>query len=677
MSVQYLYQLTWTGVILGVSLFLAGHYSHRFFSSWIIAYFFFFITAGLDIVSWVFGRTSFLALTAAAVAILTMSLSCYFLIEVGSVVRQHSHPRKLAIGFSIAAFGTGLAILMNSRSHVFALVPVMVLTSACLVHVGIAFFSIVPSAGWRSIAWWLGIGFIAKGLWFFTYPIGMNSPLENLVYWMDGTIQIFISLVMIVYLLERRTNEFQMLIDSNPKHAFYMVDPTGLIQSWNKSAQALTGFEPKDVIGKPLSLLGVSAEGQRNLDKVIEHDPSDGPQEVDCWQRRKNGRHYWAETTLSPVEHAPGVHCGWAVLTRDMTERMELETERNRLGKVVEQSEESIVIADPDGTIRYTNPAFEKITERQHLIGSPIWKIVNDETALEIQRTVERGSSWKGRIQTARFDQAPLIENAGLSPIRDAGGRITNLVMLLHDTTRETELQEQLRHAQKMEDIGRLAGGVAHDFGNLLQIIICYNHMLKINQRSDQVLQNSCKTISRAANRGKVLIQQLLSFSRKKTPEVVLLDLNSAVSQLVSMLRRLVDKQISLITRLAETPVVVKIDPGLFDQVLLNLINNAQHAIPSVGQIIIEVRTVLKEDETSAVLSVHDNGIGMDTKTKEKIFKPFFTTKPASIGTGLGLSIVAEIVREANGIIEVESELGKGTSFHISLPMQSQKASTN
>jgi PAS domain S-box-containing protein len=247
------------------------------------------------------------------------------------------------------------------------------------------------------------------------------------------------------------------------------------------------------------------------------------------------------------------------------------------------------------------------------------------------------------------------------------------------DITERQRLEQQLFQAQKMEAVGRLAGGVAHDFNNWLTPIIGYSQLLLHSMEPNDPHRREVEEIGRAGERASALASQLLAFSRKQVLQPVVVNLNEMVARMETMLRRVIAKDISLVTQLATSLDRIKADQGQIEQVLLNLALNARDAMPQGGELRIETSNVeiLEEPSTGrlglskgrfVVLTVSDTGCGMDAETQSHIFEPFFTTKQRGKGTGLGLSTVYGIVRQSGGSIQVQSEVGKGTTFAIHFP---------
>ena len=265
------------------------------------------------------------------------------------------------------------------------------------------------------------------------------------------------------------------------------------------------------------------------------------------------------------------------------------------------------------------------------------------------------------------------------APLRDAAGRIRGTIAIDSDVTERKLLEEQFRQSQKLEAVGRLAGGVAHDFNNLLTVIMGYTEMLIQEAQGAPNLLDYAQEIQYAATRAGGLTAQLLAFSRRQISQPRIIDLNEVVSHSMKMLRRLIGEDIEISTHLDAHLGRVKADPVHIDQVIMNLVVNARDAMSGGGKLTIETanaaldadyagRHIGVEPGRYCMLAVSDTGVGMDAATRSRLFEPFFTTKEAGKGTGLGLSIVYGIVKQNGGEIMVYSEPGQGTTFKIYFP---------
>jgi PAS domain S-box-containing protein len=369
----------------------------------------------------------------------------------------------------------------------------------------------------------------------------------------------------------------------------------------------------------------------------------------------------------------------------DVTERRRADAERERLLTAIEQAGEGVLVTDPEGVIQYVNPAFEADSgyTRAEILGKNPRLLKSgrhDEGFYRgLWETVSAGRTWQSHIVNRRKDGTLYTQEATISPVRDAGGRIMSYVAVTRDITEHLRLAEQLRQAQKMEAVGRLAGGVAHDFNNLLTVINGLAELAAADLDSCHPLVPRLQGILDAGTRAARLTQQLLAFARKQVVAPRALDLNEAIGAVQGMLRRLIGEDIELVWKPGADVWRVYLDPGQVDQVLANLLVNARDAIPGAGTVTVETGTAVLDRAWCeahpgaapgeyAVLTVSDTGEGMDRETLTHIFEPFFTTKGPGRGTGLGLATVYGIVQQAGGAIYAYSEPGQGTTFRIYLP---------
>ena len=367
------------------------------------------------------------------------------------------------------------------------------------------------------------------------------------------------------------------------------------------------------------------------------------------------------------------------------------EADLRRLATAIEQSADSIVVTDAQAVIQYVNPAFEAVTgyRREEAIGQNprILQSGRQDAAFyrQMWTALAAGQPWKGRLVNRRKDGTLYTEEAVISPVVDVQGRIANYVAVKRDVSEQLRLSAQLLQAQKMDSIGRLAGGVAHDFNNMLGVILGRTGMALEQIPPTAPLHADLEEIQRAAERSADLTRQLLAFARKQTVAPRILRLNDTIAGMLQMLKRLIGENIELAWRPQAELWPVRIDPAQIDQILANLCVNARDAIPGIGQIVIETGNEVVDQKSCAEhagfapgeyawLTVSDNGCGMAPETLAHIFEPFFTTKSIGEGTGLGLATVYGIVKQNHGYISVTSRPGLGTRFKIYLPRHADKA---
>jgi PAS domain S-box-containing protein len=358
---------------------------------------------------------------------------------------------------------------------------------------------------------------------------------------------------------------------------------------------------------------------------------------------------------------------------------------------------DGVVVTDTQGRIQFMNPVASRLVGRtaQECIGRPFEEVV----ALERPAEGTEGSSGEAVASIVSAGGEKTHVEATSSPLLDETGSEGGTVRVFRDISQRIaseralqESREQLRHAQKMEAVGRLSGGIAHDFNNLLTVILGYTRILSEELQGEslpnaETLAHDVEGIQKAARRSVSLTRQLLAFSRRQVLNPTRVNINESVRDLEKMLRRLITERVRLNLNLRADPGEIYVDPGQLEQVLMNLVVNARDAMDGGGRITIRTynfeldaprTTVAGRAEAGewVCIEVRDSGCGMDAATREKIFDPFFTTKEAGVGTGLGLSTVYGIVRQTSGHIEVDSAPGEGTTFRILLPPHDGAAET-
>lgn len=404
----------------------------------------------------------------------------------------------------------------------------------------------------------------------------------------------------------------------------------------------------------------------------------------------KDGSTVWLENRVKAIRDTSGSIIGLHGVSRDISKRKRAEADSERLLAAIEQAAETVVIADAEGNIQYTNPAFEQITgySREEAIGENpriLKSGEHDETFYrQMWQTITAGDTWRGRIINRKKDGTFYTEEASISPVLDRAGEVVNFVAVKRDITDEIRMEEKLRQAQKMESIGTLAGGIAHDFNNILFPMVGYAEMLKLDLPADSPLHGHVDEILHAALRSKDLVKQILEFSRQGDQDIKPIKLQPIVKEATKLLRSSIPTIIDIQQDIDPGCGVVVADPTQIHQVVLNLATNAYHAMENTGgRLNVNLKQVRLESDQSllsklvpgeyALLTVADTGIGIEKDIMDKILDPYFTTKETGKGTGLGLSVVQGIVKSCNGDIRIYSEPGKGTEIQVYLPIMDRK----
>jgi PAS domain S-box-containing protein len=467
-------------------------------------------------------------------------------------------------------------------------------------------------------------------------------------------------------------------------------DTRGTILSWNRSAQTMFGYTRAEIVGQPLTRLMPERHRAALARDLAQHAATEQPRITGRTEReglRKDGSEFLIDLALSSWRTDDGLF--FSAIIRDITERKgaerALRESEERFRELFEHAALGVYRTAPDGRILLANPAlvrmlgyerFEELAARD-LEESGFGP---DTPRSRFKAGIEREGQVTGLQATwRRRDGSLIFVRESSKVIRDDEGRVRYYEGTVEDITERRSLEEQLRQSQKMDAIGRLAGGVAHDFNNLLTAILGYGALIGHALPEGDPARERADEIVKAATRAATLTRQLLTLSRGQVLEPTLLNLNVVVADMEEMLRRLIGEDLEVVTSFDPALGFVKADAGQMEQVVLNLAINARDAMPQGGRLTIETAGVqLDHTYTRAhvgvtpgayvMLAVSDTGCGMDTEIQSHIFEPFFTTKEPGRGTGLGLATVYGIVKQSGGAIGVYSEVGRGSTFRIYLP---------
>jgi PAS domain S-box-containing protein len=492
--------------------------------------------------------------------------------------------------------------------------------------------------------------------------------------------------------LRESEEKFRLTFSSSPDAVNINRLRDGFYVDINDGFTQLTGFTREDVSDKT------------SLDVHIWNDPEDRKRMVQELQkkgfcdnleavfRRKDGSLTTALMSARVISLKNEPHI--ISITRDISERKQAEAERERLLLAIEQADEIVVITDNSGSIQYVNPAFEKITgysageaigENPRLIKSG----QNDEASYKnLWDTIFAGNPWTGRLLNKRKDGAAYTAECSISPVKDKNGNVINFVSISRDITNDLELERRISQAQKMESIGNLAGGIAHDFNNLLFPIIGMSELLleDLPHRSQEY--EHVQQILKAGMRGSDLVKQILAFSRQSEHKLIPVRPRQVLKEVMKLIRSTIPSYIEIEENIQSDCGFIMADPTEIHQVAMNILTNAFHAVEAKGgKIEVILKEVTLEADTFpdslpgpgryALLSITDTGHGISPGFINKIFEPYFTTKEQGKGTGIGLSVAYGIIRNIKGEIKVYSEVGKGTTFNIYLPLMEKSSDTD
>jgi PAS domain S-box-containing protein len=467
--------------------------------------------------------------------------------------------------------------------------------------------------------------------------------------------------------------------------AIVVIDPDFRVCAWNNAAEHMFGWTAEEVMGQELPTVpeSVRSKAREDRDRLLRGEALS----VETIARRKDGTIIDLNVSGAPMRDAEGKYARCVTVFTDITERKraqrELREAYETLATTLRTSPIALLTVDLEGNVTAWNQASERLFgwTAEEVLGRPLPIIPGDPDAVHrsVQERVRQGEMRVNtELKRQRKDGTLLDVSFSMAPFLDASGQIKGALAAYIDLTERKQLEAQLLQSQKLESIGRLAGGVAHDFNNLLTVINGYIELLLNRGEMAGTAHEWLQEVRKAGEQASSLTRRLLAFSRRQVLQPSVFSLNDVVNDMKEMLQRLLGEDVELITELHSALWNVKADRGQFQQVIMNLAVNARDAMPGGGKLTITTANfetsstpdgkASGESEPQVVLTVMDTGCGMDEETLRRIFEPFFTTKEAGRGTGLGLSTVWGIVNQSGGQLKVQSEPGKGTTFRVWLP---------
>ena len=495
---------------------------------------------------------------------------------------------------------------------------------------------------------------------------------------------------------------YRLLIEAVTDYAIYLLDPSGIITTWNPGAERIKGYTAHEIIGQHFSRFYTEEDRKLGLPaRALQTAEREGKFEAEGWRVRKDGSRFWAYIIIDPIRAPSGEIIGFAKITRDLTERKVAE-------QVLRQSEEqfrllvqgvsdyAIYMLDTDGRVTNWNLGAQRIKgyAPDEIVGQHFSRFYTDEDraagvpeeALETAKKVGRfeREGWRVRKDGTRFWAHVIID-----AIRDEGGDVIGYAKITRDITERKESQEKLEKArefslqsQKLEAIGQLTGGIAHDFNNLLSAVLGSLELLRKRLPDDPRAVALLENAAQGAQRGTTLTKRMLAFARNYELKKEVTGVPELVRGMTELLQRSVGPSYSVETRFPLALKPVEVDANQLELALLNLSLNARDAMPDGGDIILSAR----EERIAAAnrpgleagqyirISVIDTGDGMDEETLRRAAEPFFTTKGVGKGTGLGLSMVHGFAEQSGGRLILYSQKGSGTTAELWLPVAKTSA---
>jgi PAS domain S-box-containing protein len=448
------------------------------------------------------------------------------------------------------------------------------------------------------------------------------------------------------------------------------LDLDGRFMEWNSAAERIFGFRRDEVIGEDFRGLIVPEAGRRDVEHTWEALMRGATEKGYMTENvTKEGRAILCEWSNTPIRDSDGKITGISSLCEDITEKRRAAREIENLAAFPRYNPNPVMQFSEEGELVYCNESAE---EMAHSLGKgKVTEILPTDVAAAVKECLQSGG-----VQVKRDTK---IGGRSIAWAFFPIPAIRCVHCYASDVTERLNLEQQLRQSQKMQSVGQLAAGVAHDFNNVLTIIQGHSELVKMGEKLSKSGTDSMDQIKMASERAAKLTQQLLTFGRKQFMQMELMDLNEIIQQVTQMLRRVLGENVSLRSNLAAKLPAIEADATMMEQVIMNLSVNARDAMPGGGSLTIGTVPVLvskvyvernpeAREGTFVCLSVSDNGTGIEPDKLNKLFEPFFTTKEVGKGTGLGLATVYGIVKQHQGWIEVESELGKGSVFKVFLP---------
>ena len=487
---------------------------------------------------------------------------------------------------------------------------------------------------------------------------------------------------------------YELLVQSVVDYAIYMLDPEGVITSWNGGARQIKGYEADDVLGRHFSMFyteedRLAGAPQQALAKAAEEGRFNG----EGWRLRRDGSAFRALVAIDAIHGEDGNLIGFAKVTRDVTDRWaaqaRLEESERRYRLFVEGVPDyALCMLDTEGRIRHWNAGARRINgyDAEDILGAPLADLFVPEFGErgEVDRILGLAATigiYEGDHRNMRKGGESFLAHIQLRALRDEDQVLHGYVYIVRDISEqratENELEEmraQLLQSQKLDALGQLTGGVAHDFNNILQALTSGLEIAQLqlrrghNDAADQQIDNAMRSVERAMH----LTRRLLGFARRQPLMPSCIDVNGLIASMSELLERTVGTRIRIEHDLSPTKLHVMCDASQLETALLNLAINGRDAMPDGGVLKISVQAVpvASPGEPGLVaLAVEDNGIGMTQEMAARAFDPFFTTKPMGQGTGLGLSMIHGFAKQSRGSVTLRSRLGVGTRVEIRLPI--------
>lgn len=468
----------------------------------------------------------------------------------------------------------------------------------------------------------------------------------------------------------------------------FMTDVKGNITFVNPAFEKAYGYSQKEVLGKTPRILKSGIYNDKYYAKFWDTLLSRDSVRGELINKTKDGRHITMEISVNPVLNSQGELLGFLAVQKDITDQKKTEETMDEQATLLDNATDGIMVINPEGKVTYWNKGAERMygVEIGRALGEPLTSAIGvspSENFEAFRRTLDKGS-WEGEMNNVTKDQRSITVQSRWTLLRSGSDRPRSILIVNSDITEKKVLQKQFYRSQRLDSLGTLAGGIAHDLNNVLAPILLSFEVLSRHIKEESG-KKMLKTAQDSANRGKQIVSQVLTFARGIEGKKGAIQVRHLLDEIANIVRETFPKSIEIRTEIPKTLWPISADAGQMHQVMMNLVVNARDAMLQGGKLTLAARNAELDEQFCrtqlkahpgryVILSVEDTGVGIPASILDRIFDPFFTTKEMGKGTGLGLSTVHTIINSHDGFVDVTSTSGKGTTFKVYVPSAQEES---